>query len=134
MNVKTVTMDVKKLENLQFFLQQNRTGKPAAEKWHKQLIQLQKSGDKVIKGWRRNKMWTTYINDMRAVINILAPTLGEEGTKTFEDLKRQIYLMEEKNTKQLNEKKYFKKHSPSPSNIGNILRRCLKYQLRIKNR
>ena len=36
-------------------------------------------------------------NNMRAVINTLAPSLGEEGTKNNEDIKRQMVLMEEKN-------------------------------------
>ena len=34
-------------------------------------------------------------NNMRAVINTSAPSLGEEGTKTIGDLKRQIVLIEE---------------------------------------
>ena len=52
---------------------------------------------------------------MRAVVNTSAPSLGEEGTKTIEDLKRQMVLMEEENIKLFNEKKIFmshKKHSP----------------------
>mgnify|MGYP001089542519 FL=1 len=40
---------------------------------------------------------------MRAVINTLAPSLGEEGTKTIGDLKRQMVLMEEENIKLFNE-------------------------------
>ena len=36
---------------------------------------------------------------MRAVINTSAPSLGEEGTKTIRDLKRQMVLMEGKNIK-----------------------------------
>ena len=59
-----------------------------------------------------NKGLTKDINDMRAVINTSAPSLGEEGTKTIEDLKRQMVLMEEENIKLLNDKKtYFKKVS-----------------------
>ena len=41
-------------------------------------------------------------NNMRAVINTLAPSLGEEGTKNIEDLKRQMVLMEKKNIKPFN--------------------------------
>ena len=33
----------------------------------------------------------------------MAPSLGEEGTKTIEDLRRQMVLMEEKNIKLFNE-------------------------------
>ena len=42
---------------------------------------------------------TKYINDMKAVSNTSAPSLGEEGTKTFGYLKRQMVLMEEENIK-----------------------------------
>ena len=49
---------------------------------------------------------------MRAVINTLAPSLGEEGTKTIGDLKRQMVLMEEENIKLFNEEqKYVKEES-----------------------
>ena len=47
---------------------------------------------------------------MRAVINTLAPSLGEEQSKTIEDLKRQIILMEEENIFN-NEKTFFKEDS-----------------------
>ena len=40
---------------------------------------------------------------MRAVINTFAPSLGEEGTKTIGDLKRQMVLMEEENIKLFDE-------------------------------
>ena len=50
-----------------------------------------------------NKGLTKYINDMRAVINTSAPSLGEEGTKTIGDLKRQLVFMEEENIKLFNE-------------------------------
>ena len=40
---------------------------------------------------------------MREVINTSAPSLGEEGTKTIGDLKRQMVHMEEENIKLLNE-------------------------------
>ena len=59
-----------------------------------------------------NKGLTKDINDMRAVINTSAPSLGEEGTKTIWDLKWQMVLMEEKNIKIFNEeKKYFNEDS-----------------------
>ena len=50
-----------------------------------------------------NKGLTKYVNDMRAVINTSAPSLGEEGTKTIGDLKRQMVLMEEETIKLFNE-------------------------------
>ena len=42
---------------------------------------------------------------MRAVITTSAPSLGEEGTKTMGDIKRQVVLMEEENIKLFNKKK-----------------------------
>ena len=49
---------------------------------------------------------------MRAVINTLAPILGEKGTITNGYLKRQIVLMEEENIKIFNKKKvYFQEDS-----------------------
>ena len=45
---------------------------------------------------------TKDINDMKAVLNTSAPSLGEEGTKTIEDLK-------EKNMNLFNEKNIFKR-------------------------
>ena len=44
---------------------------------------------------------------MRVVINTLAPSLGEEGTKNIGYLKRQMVFMEEENIKLFNEKKIF---------------------------
>ena len=58
-----------------------------------------------------NKGLTKYINDMRAVINTSALSLGEEGTKTIGDLKRQMVLIEEENIKIFNENKYFNEDS-----------------------
>ena len=46
---------------------------------------------------------------MRAVINTPAPILGEEGTKTIADLKRQMVLMEAENIKLFNEKNIFQR-------------------------
>ena len=46
---------------------------------------------------------TKGINDMSAVTNTSTPSLGEEGTKTIGDLKRQRVLMEEENIKLFNE-------------------------------
>ena len=48
---------------------------------------------------------------MRAVINTSARSLGEEGTKTIRDLKRKMVLMEEKNIKLFDRKKYFNENS-----------------------
>ena len=70
---------------------------------------------KLQKAVGENKGLTTDINDMRAVINTSAPSLGEEGTKTNKDLKRQMVLLEEENIKlfmkiyssKKNPKKYF---------------------------
>ena len=42
---------------------------------------------------------------MKAVINTLTPNLGEEGTKTIENLKRQMVFMEEEDIKLFNEEK-----------------------------
>ena len=50
-----------------------------------------------------NKGLTKYIIGMRAVINTSAPSLGEEGTQTIGDLKRQMILIEEENIKLFNE-------------------------------
>ena len=50
-----------------------------------------------------NKGLKKYINDMRAVIYTSAPSLGEEGTKTIGDLKRQMVLMEKENIRLFNE-------------------------------
>ena len=59
--------------------------------------------EKLQKSEGENKGLTKHIKNMRAVINPLAPSLGEEGTKTIEDLKRQMVLMEEENRKLFNE-------------------------------
>ena len=64
---------------------------------------------------------------MRAVINTSAPSLGEEGTKTIGDLKRQMVLMEEENIKLFNEedKKHISRKIPKkPSKKGKIWRLC----------
>ena len=65
--------------------------------------------EKLHKTEGKNKGSTKNINDMRAVINTSAPSLGEEGTKTMGDLKRQMVLMEEENIKLFNEKTIFQK-------------------------
>ena len=66
---------------------------------------------------------TKDINDMRAVINALAISLGEEGTKTIRDLKRQMVLMEEENIKLFNEEKNILMKIPKkPSKIVKMLR------------
>ena len=73
--------------------------------------------EKLQKAEGENKGLTKDINDMRAVINTLAPSLGEEGTKTIEDLKRQMVLMEEENIKLFNEEgeKHISKKIPQKS-------------------
>ena len=51
-------------------------------------------------------------NNRRAVINTLAPSLGEEGTKTIKDLKRKMVLMEKENIRMKKKKKtYFTEYS-----------------------
>ena len=60
--------------------------------------------EKLQNGKGENKGLTKDINDMRAGINTSAPSLGEEGTKTIEDVKTQMVLMEEDNIKSCNEK------------------------------
>ena len=57
------------------------------------------------KAEKENKGVTKDITDMRAVINTLAPSLWEEGSKTIEDLKRQMVLMEEEDIKLFNKEK-----------------------------
>ena len=61
-----------------------------------------------------NKGLTKYIKDMWAFNNTSAPSLGEEGTKTIGDLKRQMVLMEEENIKLFNEeeKNIFQRRFP----------------------
>ena len=58
------------------------------------------------------KMWlksyknqTIERNNIMAIINNSAPSLGEEGTRTIEDLNRQMVLMEEENKKLFNKEK-----------------------------
>ena len=51
-----------------------------------------------------NKSLIKVRNNMRAFINTSAPSLGEEGSKTIEDLKRQMVLLEKENIKPFNEK------------------------------
>ena len=59
--------------------------------------------DKLQKSEGEYKGWTKVINNMRAVINTLVPSLEEEVTK-IEDLRRQMVVMEEENKKLFNEK------------------------------
>ena len=54
---------------------------------------------KLKKAEKEKKGLTKDITDIRAVINTLAPSLGEEGTKTIGDIKKQMVLMEEENIK-----------------------------------
>ena len=61
---------------------QNMTGKWSAEKWHKQLIEFKENMvEKLQKTEGGNKELTQDINNMRAVINTSAPSLGEEQKK-----------------------------------------------------
>ena len=71
---------------------------------------------------------TKDIISMREVITTLAPSLGEEGNKTIQDLKRQMFLMKEENTKLFNEeeKLILKKILKRASRTGNIWRFCFK--------
>ena len=104
-NVKIVTMDVKIFGKFAGSSYPKRTGKQAAEKWHKQLNNFkQNKVEKLKKEIGENKWLAKDINNMRAVINTLAPSLGEEGTKTIGHLKRQIVLMEEENINLFNKK------------------------------
>ena len=67
------------------------------------------------------------MNNIRAVMNTSAPSLVDKGTKTIEDLKRQMVIMEEENIKVFNEEKLMSnKNSKKPSKIGNIWRLCFK--------
>ena len=59
---------------------------------------------------------------MRAVNKTFAPSLGEGGTKTIEDLKRQMVLMEEENIKPFNKKHRSKKISKKHSKIVKMKR------------
>ena len=61
---------------------------------------------------------TKYVNDMRAVINTSAPSLGEEGTTTIGDLKRQMVLMEEENIKLFNEEEQIFTNSAPLGRVG----------------
>ena len=67
--------------------------------------------EKLQKAEGKNKRLTKDINDMRAVINTSALSLGEEGTNTIGYVKRQMVLMEEENIKVFNEKIYFQEDS-----------------------
>ena len=77
------------------------------------MIELEKNMVESNKKQKENNRWLIKdFNNMRAIINTVAPSLGEEGTKTTEDLKRQIVLMKKKNIKLFNEKIQFKEDSP----------------------
>ena len=109
MNVDIVTMAVKKLENLKDLftktVQENKQLESDTCNWlNLKKIWLKSCNNKKTEG--EYKGWTKDINSVRAVTNTLAPSLGleEEGTKTIEDLKRQMVLLEEANIKLFNEK------------------------------
>ena len=84
--------------------------KVAAQKGHNTNgLNLRKSmNEKLQKPEEENKVVTKDFNYMRAVINTLSPSLWEEGTKTIEDLKRQMVIMKEENIKVL-KKNYISK-------------------------
>ena len=107
-----MTIDVKTFWKFAGSSHLNRTRKQAAEKWHQQFIELKERWLKSYKKSYKNKRLTKDINDMRAVINTLAPSVGEEGTKTIGYLKRHMVLMEEENIKLFNEKKNTSKKIP----------------------
>ena len=79
----------KKMENLQDLLtqtgQENKQLKIDINNW---LNLKENMVENLQKAEGENKGLTKDINDMRAVINTSAPSLGEEGTKTNADLKR----------------------------------------------
>ena len=75
----------------------------------------------------KNKRLIKDINDMRAVINTSAPSLGEERSKTIRYLKRQMVLMEEESIKQFKEEKNIFKMIPKKhSKTVKIGRLCFK--------
>ena len=92
MNVNIATMAVKKLEKLKDLLtktvQENKQLKSDNCNW----LNFKKIW---LKSWKKKKKkkegeykgLTKDINSVRAVTNNLASSLGEEGTKTIEDLK-----------------------------------------------
>ena len=87
-------MDVKKLENLQYFLIQTGQEKEQLKSDIKKIIEFKENPiGKLQKAEGENKGLIKDINNMRAVINALAPILGEEGTKTIEYLRTQMVLM-----------------------------------------
>ena len=63
--------------------------------------------EKLQKSERQYKGLTKDRNNMRAVINTQAPSLGVERTKTIKDLKRQMILMEEENIKLFDEEEKY---------------------------
>ena len=94
-----------KLEKFAGSSHPNSTEKRAAEKLHNKFIELKENMvEKLQKTGGENEGLTKDINDMRAVINTSAPSLGVEGANTIGYLKRQMVLMEEENIKLFNEK------------------------------
>ena len=67
-------------------------------------------------------------NNVKAVNNTSAPSLGEEETKTIEDLKRRMVLMEEGNLKLFNgrKKKIYVMEDSQKLQKGKIWRLCCK--------
>ena len=99
MNVKIVTIDVKKIEKLQNILIQTEQENKQLKSDINNCLNLKKILFKIYKKTKEKIRGCQVINNMRAVINTSAPSLGEEGTKTIEDLNTQMVLMEEDNIK-----------------------------------
>ena len=72
-----------KLENLQDLLTQTGQENKQLKSDIKRIEFKENMVEKLQKAEGANKGLTKYINDMRAVINIPAPSLGEEGTKNM---------------------------------------------------
>ena len=93
MNAKIVTMDVKNWE-ICSILSPKQDKKTSSWKvtLNKCIAFKANMDEKSQKVEGENNGLTKDINNMRAVIETLAPSLEEEGTKTIKDLKRQIYF------------------------------------------
>ena len=77
MNVKIVTMDVKKFENLQDILTQTGQENKQLKSDIKKIEFKENMVEKLQKAEGENKVLTKDINDMRAVITTSAPILEE---------------------------------------------------------
>ena len=89
MMVKVVIMDVNKLDYLQDLL--NQTGqenKQLTSNFKKMIEFIENLVEKLQKSEVENEALKKDRNNMRAVIATLALSLGEEESRTIEDLKR----------------------------------------------